>query len=66
MPNPHGNPEIKKHGFKTDRDEPLTERIAIRVTKTMADKIKSIENYPEFCRRVLQEALDKLSQTEDQ
>ncbi|WP_315790697.1 hypothetical protein [Fischerella sp. JS2] len=66
MPNPHGNPEIKKHGFKTDRDEPLTERIAIRVTKTMAEKIKSIENYPEFCRRVLQEALDKLNQAEDQ
>ncbi|WP_026734044.1 hypothetical protein [Fischerella sp. PCC 9605] len=65
MPNPHGNPDIKKHGFKTDRDEPLTERIAIRVTKTMAEKIKSIDDYPEFCRQALQEALDKRNQSRD-
>ncbi|MEH1904223.1 MAG: hypothetical protein V7L04_23125 [Nostoc sp.] len=63
MPNPEGNPNIKKYGFKTDRDEPLTERIAIRVTKSMAEKIKAIDNYPEFCRQALNEALDKLDES---
>lgn len=64
MPNPKGNPDIKSHGFTTDREEPLTERIAIRVTKTMAEKIKSIDNYPDFCRQALQNALDKLDATD--
>ncbi|MEH2067251.1 MAG: hypothetical protein V7K47_03615 [Nostoc sp.] len=63
MPNPEGNPDIKKYGFKTDRDEPLTERISLRVTKSMAQRMKAIDNYPEFCRQVLQEALDKFEQS---
>jgi hypothetical protein len=63
MPNPEGKPENLKP-FTTDREEPLTERIAIRVTKSMAEKIKSVENYPEFCRYALQKALDELNQSE--
>ena len=27
---------------------------------SMAERIKSLENYPDFCRQAIQEALDKL------
>lgn len=46
MSNYEGNPDIKKYRFKTDSYKPLTERIAIGVTKSIAVKIKSIDNYP--------------------
>jgi hypothetical protein len=62
MPNREEKPYLKKHQFTTNRDEPLTERIAIRVTKSMAEQIKVIDNYPEFCRQALQNALDKLEE----
>ncbi|MBW4689322.1 MAG: hypothetical protein KME40_30580 [Komarekiella atlantica HA4396-MV6] len=54
-----GNPDIKKHGFKTDRDKPLTEYIHLRVTKEMKEEIKNKDNPPEFCREAIQEKLDK-------
>ena len=63
MPNPKGSPDNLKP-FTTERDEPLTERIAIRVTKSMAEKIKSLENYPDFCRQAIQSALNKLGHQE--
>ncbi|MEC4818259.1 MAG: hypothetical protein SAK29_34050 [Scytonema sp. PMC 1069.18] len=64
MPNPKGKPENLKP-FQTDRDEPLTERIAIRVSKSMAERIKAIDNYPDFCRQALQKALDELEASQD-
>lgn len=54
-----GNPEIKNHGFKTDRDKPLTEYIHLRVTKEMKEQVKAKEDPPEFCRRAIQKALDE-------
>jgi hypothetical protein len=54
-----GNPEIKNHGFKTDRDKPLTEYIHLRVTKEMKEEVKAKDDAPEFCRRAIQKALDE-------
>ncbi|WP_392530711.1 hypothetical protein [Nostoc sp. C117] len=54
-----GNPEIKNHGFKTDRDKPLTEYIHLRVTKEMKEEVKAKDDPPEFCRRAIQKALDE-------
>ncbi|AVH68990.1 MULTISPECIES: hypothetical protein [unclassified Nostoc] len=54
-----GNPEIKNHGFKTDRDKPLTEYINLRVTKEMKEEVKAKDDPPEFCRRAIQKALDE-------
>jgi hypothetical protein len=34
-----GNPDIKKYGFKTDRDEPLCERLQIRVAVSMKQQL---------------------------
>jgi hypothetical protein len=58
-----GNPNIKNHGFKTDRDEPLIEKMNIRMTKTMKEKIQQQENPPEFCRQAIQKALDELKKS---
>ncbi|MBX9253941.1 hypothetical protein H1Q63_08260 [Desmonostoc muscorum CCALA 125] len=57
-----GNPEIKNHGFKTDRDKPLTEYIHLRVTKEMKEEVKAKDDPPEFCRRAIQKALDEEEQ----
>ncbi|MBH8573230.1 hypothetical protein I8752_09405 [Nostocaceae cyanobacterium CENA369] len=59
-----GNPNIKNYGFTTDRDEPLTEKLNIRLTKSMMAKLKSLENVPEFVRQCIQDGLDKLDQSD--
>ncbi|QSJ20836.1 hypothetical protein JYQ62_17440 [Nostoc sp. UHCC 0702] len=64
MPNPKGNPEIKKHGFKTDRDEPLTESLTIKVTKSMLEKLKSIDDYRDKCRQAITRMIDELGDEE--
>ena len=60
MPNPKGNPHIKEHGYTTDRDESLVERLNIRITKSMAVRLNALEDKAEFCRDAIQAALDKL------
>ncbi|MBH8561429.1 hypothetical protein I8748_04415 [Nostoc sp. CENA67] len=61
MPNPKGNPESLKP-FTTDREEPLTERLNLRITKTMKEEVQQQEDPPEFCRRAIQKALDEIKQ----
>jgi hypothetical protein len=61
MPNPKGNPESLKP-FTTDREEPLTERLNLRITKTMKEEVQQQEDPPEFCRRAIQKALDENNQ----
>ena len=55
---PGGNPDIKKYGFKTDRDEPLRERVQIRIPTSMKKKLQEKENWQEFVRETLQKALE--------
>ena len=54
-----GNPDIKNYGFKTDREEPLTEKMNIRMTKTMKEEVQQQDDPPEFCRQAIQEKLDR-------
>ncbi|AUB39808.1 hypothetical protein LC653_20575 [Nostoc sp. CHAB 5784] len=58
MANPKGNPENLKK-FTTDREEPLTEKMNIRMTKTMKEEVQQQDNPPEFCREAIQEKLDR-------
>jgi hypothetical protein len=58
MPNPKGHSENLKP-FKSEREEPLSERLNLRVTKTMKEELSTKDDPPEFCRRAIQEALDK-------
>ena len=62
---PKGNPNIKNHGFTTDRSEPLIAKLTLRLPQSMMDKLKSLENYPDFCRQAIQSALEKLGDEED-
>lgn len=64
MPNPKGHPESLKP-FTTDRDEPLIEKMNIRMTKTMKEKIQQQDNPPEFCRKAIQKALDENTKSDE-
>ncbi|MDJ0535763.1 MAG: hypothetical protein QNJ70_25290 [Xenococcaceae cyanobacterium MO_207.B15] len=55
---PGGNPDIKKYGFKSDRDEPLRERLQIRIPTSMKKKLEEQENWQEFVRQAIAEKLE--------
>ena len=57
MSNPTGNPNIKNYGFKTDRVEPLTAKLSMRVTNSMLAKLKEQENWQELVREAIAEKL---------
>ncbi|MDJ0636764.1 MAG: hypothetical protein QNJ34_26530 [Xenococcaceae cyanobacterium MO_188.B29] len=56
---PGGNPELKNYGFTTDRPEPLREKLQLRVSASMKEKIKSRENWQEFVRDAIAKALEE-------
>ena len=58
MPNPKGNPQ-NLQPIKSNREESLTERINLRITKSMKEELSTKDDPPEFCRRAIQEALEK-------
>ena len=58
MSNPKGNPNIVNYGFKTDRAEPLKERVQIRVPASLKKKLQAKDNWQEFARQALQKALE--------
>ncbi|MEH2119638.1 hypothetical protein [Nostoc sp.] len=58
MPNPRGTPENLEPG-KRKGDEPLTEQVNLRVTKTMKEELSTKDDPPEFCRQAIQEKIDK-------
>jgi hypothetical protein len=56
---PGGNPDIKKYGFQTDRDEPLRERLQIRVPVSMKQQLAQQDNWQEFVRDAIAEKLQQ-------
>ncbi|QSJ15555.1 hypothetical protein JYQ62_27540 [Nostoc sp. UHCC 0702] len=58
MPNPRGTPENLEPG-KRKGEEPLTEKMNIRMTKAMKEEVKSHDDPPEFVRQAIQKALDE-------
>jgi hypothetical protein len=54
-----GNPKIKNHGFRTDKEEPLTANLSFRVTESMKEEVKSKDDPAQFCRDAIQKALDE-------
>lgn len=49
----------KPENFGNQESKDLSEQLSFRVTKEMKEEVKSKEDPPEFCRRAIQEALDK-------
>lgn len=64
MSNPKGNPDIVKYGFTTDREEPLRERVQIRVPASMKEKLQEQENWQEFARQAIAKALQEQEELE--
>lgn len=58
MPNPRGTPE----NFGNPPSKDLTKQISFRVTKEMKEAVKAQDDPPEFCRRAIQEALEKIQE----
>lgn len=61
-----GNPDIKNYGFSTDRPEPLIAKLTVRLPQSMMDKLKALDNYPEFVRQCIQDGLDKLEKSDNE
>ncbi|MBE9049595.1 hypothetical protein IQ243_04090 [Nostocales cyanobacterium LEGE 11386] len=55
MSNRKGKPE----NFGNQPSKELSDQLSFRVTKEMKEEVKSKDDPPEFCRRAIQEALDK-------
>ncbi|MDZ7956532.1 MAG: hypothetical protein RMY34_01260 [Aulosira sp. DedQUE10] len=64
MPNPKGKPE-NLQPMKSEREEPLTEQVNLRVSKSMKEKIQQQEDPPEFCRQAIQKALDEHKKSDE-
>jgi hypothetical protein len=61
---PKGKPENLKP-FTTDREEPLTKTLSIRVSESTYQEVKSKDNPGEFCRQAIQKALDEDKRKQD-
>jgi hypothetical protein len=55
---PGGNPDLQKYSFTTDRDEPLRERLQIRVPASMKKELEAKDNWQEFVRQAIAEKLN--------
>ncbi|MBW4689616.1 MAG: hypothetical protein KME40_32120 [Komarekiella atlantica HA4396-MV6] len=58
MPNPKGNPQNFEPAQQKG-NEVLSDQLSFRVTKEMKEEVKAKDDPPEFCRRAIQDALDK-------
>ncbi|VEP17688.1 conserved hypothetical protein [Hyella patelloides LEGE 07179] len=58
MPNPNPSPETR---FRSDRSEPLTSKVTVRLTDTMFQELQTQENYREFIRQAIAEKLQSKS-----
>ncbi len=50
MPNPNPSPKTR---FATDRKEPLSEKLTLRMTASMYSKLLQQEDYREFIREAI-------------
>ncbi len=51
--------QLKPFAFKTDREEPLRERVQIRIPTSMKEKLQEQENWQEFVRQAIAKALQE-------
>ena len=65
MPRPGGNPALTKHQFTTDREEPCTAKLQVRVPPSMLAELKEYKNWQEIVREVLAEKLVNLRTEEE-
>jgi hypothetical protein len=63
MPRPGGNPKINQNPqtFSTDRKEPLTALVQLRVSERMKAELKAIPDWQEFVRNLIEQGLQERS-----
>ena len=61
MSNPNPSPETR---FTSDRSEPLTSKITIRITDSMLEELKKQDNYREFIREAIAQRLAEVKSSE--
>ncbi|MBE9168662.1 hypothetical protein IQ238_14495 [Pleurocapsales cyanobacterium LEGE 06147] len=63
MARPGGNPDIKKYGFTTERENPLVEKMTLRMDEEMKAAIKAgkLPNWQEIARQAIAEKLQSAS-----
>lgn len=58
--NPNPNPGTR---FTTDRAEPLTEKLTLRITASMMERLKAMPDNKEFIRQAIEEKLQREGST---
>jgi len=63
---PGGNPNIKDHGFKTDREYPLTQKVSFRVDEITKEKLKAgkLPGWTKIAREAVEKALAEAEEQE--
>ncbi|MEM7579096.1 MAG: hypothetical protein AAF316_04455 [Cyanobacteria bacterium P01_A01_bin.80] len=62
---PGGNPDLKKYQFKAKGDEPLNQKLTLRLTGSMMEFLKSLgKDYPNFVREAIAEKIERETKTE--
>jgi ATP-dependent helicase YprA (DUF1998 family) len=58
MARPGGNPKLTQHQFTTDRPEPLSKQLQLRITESMWAELKDLPDWREFVRQAIQAKLE--------
>jgi hypothetical protein len=53
MARPGGNPELSKHQFSTDKDEPCTAKLTLRLPPSQYEKLQTLPNWQEKVREAI-------------
>ena len=55
---PGGNPDFgTKYAFQTEREEPLTENVSLRISASMKSQLKQQKNWQELVRKAIADSL---------
>ncbi|AVP91705.1 hypothetical protein FR934_17915 [Synechocystis sp. PCC 6803] len=54
---PGGNPDITNFSFTTDRPEPCTAKLTLRLPPTDYEKLRALENWQELVREKIKELI---------
>jgi hypothetical protein len=50
---PGGNPDLEKYQFKTDKDEPCSAKLTLRIAPSDFEKLKTLYNWQEKTRQAI-------------
>ena len=54
---PGGNPDLEKYQFKTDKDEPCSAKLTLRIATSDFEKLKTLDNWQEKTRQAIKKLI---------